>query len=206
VIRFVAIASLISILVLVLYLPSAYPPARFVNQLRTEHELAAQFWGAAAGMRILERTLDLQASARETAPRISAAGVEPSSAVDSAVAAHMAQVNARLFSNEYFRSIDALVALASYRLCVLAEGLLLFLLFGGAVLCDGWVVRIIRSKEFLQHDPEKFAYVCAAILAACATTTALFLPVTVYPEALCATSLAVSVFASRVLANFHRRS
>jgi hypothetical protein len=44
-IRFVAIASLLALLILVLYLPSAYPAERFMNQLRAEHALNTDFWG-----------------------------------------------------------------------------------------------------------------------------------------------------------------
>ena len=45
-IRIVAIASLMALLVLVLYLPSAHPPERFVAQLRVEHEQITRFWSA----------------------------------------------------------------------------------------------------------------------------------------------------------------
>ena len=206
-IRFVTIASLVSLLVLVLYLPSANPPARFVTQLRTEHNLAGQFWGDDTGARILALTLDLHAIAKEAVPAPSIGHAEAANSVNFAVAGHMSQVTARFLTNEYFRSIDALVALATYRLCVLERALPLLAFFFGAVLFDGWVARVIRSKEFLQHDPEKFAvYVCAAIFSACSMIVALVLPITIHPLILCAAPVAQGVFVSRALANFHRRA
>ena len=42
-IRAVAILSLVSLLVLVLYLPSAHPPERFIAQLRAEHDATVAF-------------------------------------------------------------------------------------------------------------------------------------------------------------------
>ena len=41
-IRVVAVISLVCLLVLVLYLPSAYPPERFLAQLRMEHVAIAK--------------------------------------------------------------------------------------------------------------------------------------------------------------------
>jgi hypothetical protein len=45
-IRAIAVVSLLALLVLVLYVPSANPPERFVAQLRAEYGMAAGFWGA----------------------------------------------------------------------------------------------------------------------------------------------------------------
>ena len=77
--------------------------------------------------------------------------------IDGAVAHEMASVNKRLFNNAYFRSIDALLLLASFRLATLLEWLPWLLAFAAAVMIDGYFVRLIKSKEFLQHDPEIFA-------------------------------------------------
>lgn len=205
-IRFVSTASLLALLILVLYLPSAYPPERFVNQLRIEHELMVDFWGHEAAMRILSRSLDLQMTAKEASPVPSLASAPPPHVVDLAVTGQMADVSARLFNNAYFRSIDTLLALATYRLFAFIEGFPLLLAFMAVALFDGFVLRTIKSKEFLQHKPEMFAlHVCAAIVTACATIIALVLPITIPPAALGAVPLALSVFASRAVANFHRR-
>ena len=206
-IRIITLGSLLSLLILVLYLPSAYPPEHFMSRLRAEHELASDFWGREAGARVLARMLDLQASAKEAGPVASLSSAPAPGGVGSAVARQMSEVNSRLFRNEYFKSIDSLFALATYRFCVFAEGLPFLLVFLAAALFDGFVTRIIRSKEFLQHDPEMFAlHACAAFVTACATVVAFVLPVTVSPPALCIVPIAVSVFASRALANFHRRA
>ena len=201
-IRFVSTASLVALLILVLYLPSAYPPQRFIDQLRVEHALTVDFWGRTHAMRILARVLDWQATANQAGP-LSTSATNP---VDSAVARQMVEVNHRLFSSPYFRSIDTLLALATYRLSVLFEWLPVLLVFMLAALFDGALMRIIKSKEFLQHDPETFAlHACAAIMAACAAVLALVLPVTLHPLAFAAVPIAISVFASRALADFHRR-
>ena len=204
-IRVIAVISLVSLLVLVLYLPTAHPPERFLAQLRTEHQATALFWGDAPALRILERALRVQDSARQATPIPSAGDAPPASAVDGAVAREMASVNQRLFNNGYFRSIDALVLLAAFRLATLLEWLPWLLAFAAAVLLDGYVVRLIKAKEFRQHDPEMFAlYTCTAIVTACATMVGFVAPVTLHPLVMPCVPLVVSLLLSRALGSFHR--
>ena len=53
-IRIVWIAALSCVLALVLYIPSAVPPDRLMQTVRSEHELNTTLWGMAAADRILE--------------------------------------------------------------------------------------------------------------------------------------------------------
>lgn len=206
-IRFVSTTSLLALLVLVLYLPSAYPPQRFIDQLRTEHTLMVDFWGDDQAMRVLSRMFDLQATAVQASPIPSSTEVPAPKPGDLAVAKQMIDVHNRLFNNPYFRSVDTLLVLATYRVAVLIEWLPVLLVFMLAVLCDGFLVRTIKSKEFRQHNPEVFGlYVCAAIMTVCATVLAFVMPVTLHPLAICAVPVAISIFVSRALADFHRRS
>ncbi|MGJ9418705.1 DUF4400 domain-containing protein [Massilia sp. CMS3.1] len=205
-IRFVSTASLLALLVLVLYLPSACPPQRFFDQLRIEARLNAEFWGTDHATRILARTLDFQTTTSKVSPVPSMNQAPSPSGVDAAVASEMAQVNHRLFNNPYFRSIDALLVLATYRLSALVEWFPVLLVLIVTILIDGFLVRLVRSKEFIQHKPEMFALsACAAIMAACATVLAFVLPVTIHPLALPFVPMAISIFVSRAVANFHRR-
>ena len=205
-IRVVAVVSLLCLLVLVLYLPSAHPPERFLAQLRIEHHATSEFWGEAPALRILSRALGLQDSARQATPVPSAAAALPSSGLGGAVAHEMASVNQRLFDNAYFRSIDALVLLAAFRLSTLLEWLPWLAAFALAVLVDGGIVRLIKSKEFKQHDPELFAvYACLAIVVACATVVGFVVPVTLHPLVMPGIPIAISMLLSRALASFHRR-
>ena len=69
-----------------------------------------------------------------------------------------------------------------------------------------WVVRLIKAKEFVQHDPEMFAlYACLVIITICATVIGFVLPVTVPPLMLPCVPLVVSVLVGRALGCFHRR-
>jgi hypothetical protein len=205
-IRVVAVISLVCLLVMVLYLPSAHPPERFLAQLRTEHEATAAYWGDAPALRILSRALIVQDSARQAAPIPSSADAPPANAVDGAVAREMATVNQRLFNNAYFRSIDALLLLASFRFATLVEWLPWLLAFTVAVLLDGYIVRQIKAKECRQHDPELFAlYTCGAIVTVCATVVGFVVPFTLHPLAMPCVPLLVSLLLSRALGSFHRR-
>ena len=205
-IRAVAILSLVSLLVLVLYLPSAHPPERFIAQLRAEHDATVEFWGRDPATRILSRALSVQDAARDATPVPSPTAAPAASGVSGAVASEMASVNQRLFNNAYFRSIDALVMLASFRLSTLVEWLPWLLAFMVAVVADGYVVRAIKAKEFRQHDPEMFAlYACAAIVTACATVIGFVVPIDMHPLVMPCVPLGVSVLVSRAVGSFHQR-
>ena len=178
-IRFVAIVSLSALLLLVLYLPSAHPPEHFVARLRVEHEQTAAFWSPAHAQRILERTLDAQAAAQPLSPIPTTQAAPRLPGVDSAVAREMSAVNTRLFNSPYFRAIDALLLLATYRFFTLLEWLPWLLAFGIATTADGAALRVIKAKQFAQHDPELFAlYASSAIVLGCATVVAFVVPAT----------------------------
>ena len=205
-IRFISTVSLLALLVLVLYLPSACPSQQFIDHLRIEAGLNRAFWGPDRAMRILARMLDIQASTKKASPVPSVAEAPATAGVDATVANAMVQVNRRLFNNPYFHSIDALLALASYRLSALVECLPILLVFIVMILFDGFLLRIVKSREFVQHNPEIYAVnACAAIMTTCATVLAFVLPVTLHPLVFPIAPVAISVFMSRALANFHRR-
>lgn len=205
-IRAVAIASLLSLLVLVLYLPSANPPERFLAQIRAEQQAMAKLWGDATAARILSRALSLQDTAREATPVPTPESALAVGKVNGAVALEMASVNQRLFNNAYFRSIDALVLLAAFRLSAMLEWLPWLVAFAVAAITDGAILRLIKSKEFRQHDPELFAvFACLAIVTACAAVVGFVVPVALHPLAMPCWPLVVSVLVGRAVGSFHRQ-
>ena len=205
-IRAVAVLSLLVLLVLVLYVPAAHPPGRFLAQLRAEHELATAYWGAEPATRMLDRTLGMQEATAQVTP-VPAAHDAPSTAgVNGAVAREMASVNQRLFNNAYFRSVDALLLLASYRLAALLEWLPWLAVFIVAALADGAFVRVIKAREFRQHDPEMFAlYACLAIVTVCTTVVGFVVPVALHPIVLPCVPVVAGMLAGRAVGCFHRR-
>ena len=205
-IRVVTIAALLCLLVLVLYLPSAHPPERFLAQIRSEHQAMEALWGEAPALRILDRALCLQGAAREATPVPPTAGASAASGVDGAVAREMASVNQRLFGNTYFRAIDALMLLAAFRLAAMLEWLPWMAAFLAAALADGAISRVIKSKEFLHHDPERFAlYTSVAIVLACAFAVSMVVPIGVHPVVGPCVTASLGILAGRSLAHFHRR-
>lgn len=205
-IRIVSIAALLCLLVLVLYLPSAHAPERFLAQIRSEHRAMEELWGEAPALRILDRALGLQGAARKATPVPPIASAS-AGGVDGAVAREMASVNQRLFGNSYFRAIDALVLLAAFRASAMVEWLPWLAVAALATLVDGGIVRLIKAKEFRHHDPELFAlFAGLAITAACATVVALVIPVTMPPLLIPVVPVGVAALAALALAHFHRRA
>ena len=205
-IRAVTILSLVILLILVLYVPSAHPPERFTAQLRAEHKAATAYWGIESATRVLDRAVSMQAATASVTPIPAAKDAPSPDRVNSAVSQEMSSVNQRLFNNPYFRSVDALLLLASYRLATLLAWLPLMAAFVVAAIADGGFARVIKAKEFRQHDPEMFAlYASTGIVLLCATVIAFVLPVTLPPLLLPCVPLAVGVLTGRALGCFHRR-
>ncbi|HRI93099.1 MAG TPA: DUF4400 domain-containing protein [Accumulibacter sp.] len=205
-IRAVVIVSLLGLLVLVLWLPSAHPPERFMAQLRLEHAATASYWGEDFAARMLARALSMQDTARDAAPLPSLGSSPPAGAIDIAIAHEMTSVNRRLFDNSYFRSIDALLLLAMFRLALLVEWLPWMLPFTVAALGDGGVVRVVKAREFRLHSPEMFATAaCGAILVMFGALVTLVVPATLHPVVLPLVPVAVSLLLAHAFASYHKR-
>lgn len=204
-VRWVWIAALLAILCIVLYIPSASPPERFIEVLRSEHALNREVWGHAAADRILGRMLDMQqATPPLSDPPAPTVQPVPLNTVDAAMAAQMSQMSTRLFGNPYFRSIDSLFALATYRISALIELLPLLLIFLFVVVVDGVVLRKVRAKEFVAHSAEMFGgSVIAAIALGSVVAVSAFLPVRLHPMFPTLCLLAMLFVLSRAIANYH---
>ena len=91
-------------------------------------------------------------------------------------------------------------------MATLVEWLPWLLAFTIAVIVDGCFVRLIKAKEFLQHDPEMFAlYASLGIMILCATVIGFVLPAMLHPLLLPCVPLVVGVLIGRAVGCFHRR-
>ena len=129
-------------------------------------------------IRSLERSLSLYAQQDNLAPAAFASTPSvPVTDVNAAVAHQMSDVVQRLFHNSYAQGFDAVLLLATYRFSVLVQWLPWVAAFVLIACFDGYMVRIIRSKEFLEHSPMRFA-LCAvgATLALALTLLLLVIP------------------------------
>lgn len=205
--RAASIVSLVLVALLTLYLPSAHPPERFVQQVRTEHALNREFWGPQRALRTLARALDLYEGTKDTQPL--GQGVPhpaPASALEAAMVTQLAQATQAFTHNAYFRSIDALLMLACFRLAALLEWLAPLSVFILVAVFDGAARRVVKAKTFGEHNPEIVAvHAVVLVLVLCASLVALVLPVTVHPAWLALAPIAVGVCLSFAVANYHRR-
>jgi len=148
-----------------------------LERLQAEHELSVQLWGQDHALRILARMLRLQESAKDASPvsNAVASSTQPASLLaNPALGLEVSKVMTAFYQNQYFKSIEALFALATYRCAQLVEWLPVFGVFVFAVWFDGYVRRIVKSKEFLHHNPEVFGlHVCLIIIILGAAVVAL---------------------------------
>ena len=204
-VRIVWITALMAILCIVLYIPSASPPERFIEVLRAEYAVHREVWGPEVADRILRRMLDMQQGTPPLSePPASAVQVGLQSTVDAAVAAQVSQMSVRLFGNPYFRSIDSLFVLATYRLSAIIELMPLLSIFLAVVGIDGVVLRRVRAREFVAHSAELFGgSVIVAIVLGSAVAVSAFLPIRLHPMFATLCLLAMLLMLSRAIANYH---
>ena len=203
-IRYVFIAAMLAILCIVLYIPSAVPPERFLDVLREEHAVIQRTWGHEVADRVLSRMLNMQQASAVSAPPPPQVEPQQVTAIDAAMTAQIGQMSMRLFGNPYFRSIDSLFALVTYRLSAALELLPLLGIFLVIVAIDGFVVRMVRSKEFIPHSAEMFGgSVVGGITLASAVVVSWFLPYQMHPMLVVLALLAMLFALSRAVANYH---
>ena len=198
--------TLCVVLLYALYLPSAYPPERFVEQIRAEHDLNVGFWGEERAHQLLRDSLALYARQGELVPAAFASTPgAPASDANAAVAHQMSEVLERLFHNRYTQAFDALLFLAAYRFSAMLQWSQWIAAFVLIACVDGYLVRLIRSKEFREHSPLHFA-LCAigATLALALALLLLVLPTSVYPLLLGSVSLALGTLVAMAISHFHR--
>jgi hypothetical protein len=203
-IRIVTIFSLVSLLMLVLYLPAAKPAGAFISHVRIEHASLAEFWGQDHAIAMLAKMLDLQPDSTPNPPLISIA--QGPAGRGGKVPPEVAAVGSRLLNNEYFRSLNALLVLATYRAAVvlyLFPGLVPFFV---AALVDGVVRRSVKGKDFSGHNPEVFA-VCmsGAIVACCCLVITCVLPIQLPVALMPVLMFCCGALANIGLANYHKR-
>jgi hypothetical protein len=76
-----------------------------------------------------------------------------------------------------------------------------------AAALDGALVRVIKAKEFRQHDPELFALWCSLlIVTACGTVIACVLPVPLHPVTMAVVPVGMAGLLGLAVASFHRRA
>lgn len=203
-IRAVTVTALVALLILVLYLPSAYPPQRFLTQLQADHVATARFWGETEALQLLDAALSRQRDVRDVAPLPDAYDAPSTQRLDGAVAQEMSSVNNRLFNSPYFRSLDAMLVLATYRGSLALRWLLWLAAFPLALAVDSLVSRRVKSLEFKHHDPEFFAVLaCGAITTICAALLLLVLPITLHPALLPLAPVLAFTLSALAIASFH---
>ena len=203
--RYVWIGSMLTILSIVLYIPSVVPPERFLEVLKAEHALNRSILGSSASDRILKRMLDMQEQTQSVStPPPSTVNIGAQPAADARMAAQVAQMSTRLFSNSYFRSIDTLFALATYRLSAFLENVPLLLVFFLIAAVDGFVARAVRAKEFVSQSAELFSVsAMSAILLFSGMVIAAFLPFSFHPTHVLGALVVTLFILSRAIANYH---
>lgn len=201
IIRIVTVVSLCLLLLLVLYLPAAYTPAQFLQQIRVEHATCSQYWEDSAAARILERAFTIIENKPTRTPLI--IHDNPPASPAKAMTQEVAKVGTRMFDNAYIRSLNGLFALGAYRLATVIEWLPPFGILLGACTIDGIIRRSVKKHEFLRHSPEIVSLcACLIIMAICTLVLSLVIPWSMHPVSLPIMLLLICIFINLGIANY----
>jgi hypothetical protein len=186
-------------------IPSLYPPGQFAALMHSERVRANDQWGESAASRIAARAGRWHTAAASFVDQASgSAQAAVPSGTERALSAPLRDIGKRFFANDYFRSIGAMVALAALRLSLALEHLLLFVVFAVVVIVDGYVVRLVRSKEFVAHSAELFgASVLGVVVCVATAIVGLLLPTAIHPWFVVGCALVAVLLFSRAIANYH---
>lgn len=202
-IRYLAITLTAGMLSLVLWLPSRHPAAQFYRAALAEHNSYCDVWGSQFATAALSKALAASDIKRPAAAQ-SGMPTRPTGPAEHRLAGRMQDIMDRFYGTPYMSALEAMTALAFYRLATLlyllpGAGLLLF-----PALLDAAARRVIRTYEFRRHDPERYSIAIAgtmistvAVLASCVLP--LPLPPILAPCAMLSAVYCLHV----VVANFH---
>ncbi|HRO57556.1 MAG TPA: DUF4400 domain-containing protein [Burkholderiaceae bacterium] len=173
--------------------------------LRAEHAVNTEAWGPEAADRTLERMLDLsqlsQPLAQAPPPAVQ---VHQQSSANREMAASFDAMSERFFSNSYFRSIDALLLLVTYRLSALVELLPLLGCLAVLGIVDALAVRQIRIRKLGTANAEVFSVqAVGAIVLLAITFVGLFVPVQLTPWMVSAFPIFAVLAITRSMSQYH---
>lgn len=202
-IRYLTITLTAGLLCLVLWLPASRPAAQFFQSALAEHNSYADFWGkqfatAALGKALAGADIKRQAAASSAIPN------GPTGPAERRLAERMQDMMDRFYGTPYMSALEAMTALAYYRLATL-----LYLLPGAGLLLlpalfDAAARRVIRTYEFRRHDPERYSFAIAgAMIATVAVLASCVLPLPLPPMLVPGAMLSAIYCLHVVVANFH---
>ena len=156
-IRYLAITLTAGLLCLVSWLPASHPAAKFYRTNLDEHVSCTNVWGRKFATAALGKALTAADNARQSAaPSMMPTG--PTASAEHRLAVRMRDMMDRFYGTPYMSSLEAMTALACYRLATL-----LYLLPGAGLLLlpallDAAARRVIRTYEFRRHDRKRVAF------------------------------------------------
>jgi hypothetical protein len=202
-IRYLAVTLMAGLLCLVLWLPASHPAAQFYRSALAEHNSCSDFWGRQFATAALGKTL-AATDIKRPAAAPSAMPIGPTGPAEHRLAGRMQDMMDRFYGTPYMSALEAMTALAYYRLVTLLHllpgaGLLLL-----PALFDAAARRVIRTYEFRRHDPERYSFAIAgAMIAIVAVLASCVLPLAL-PPMLAPGAMFTAIYCLHVVvANFH---
>ncbi len=203
-VRMTALVTLLAMLVLLLYVPVTRSPDYFASITDEQYQRDTHYWSPELADEAIDRMRRLHPTVIGAVPPIAPPTRLPPTLAPP-LQREIDRIGAVLAGNAYLKSVDAVLALGTYRLRFLGMHWSLSALLMVAAVGDGLCRRTIRSREFLQHDPEVFGLCTAGfILLACSGVVLCVLPLPLHPGVLPLVAPAMALLVGQALGHYHK--
>ncbi|MQA40624.1 DUF4400 domain-containing protein [Rugamonas aquatica] len=206
--RYLVVAALLVMGLMVLYLPTRHGAGEYRVVLMMEQERSSTFWDDEDADRIMQRAQGIDHRAAAQANTVMPAGpAAGQNQGQQALARAGVNLAGSVLHNNYTRAFGAQFVLAFYRACTVLQVLPLAGVLLAAAVMDGATLRLLKSLRFKQHNAEVFGLcVLLSALALCMVVVLLVWPRPLPAPLLPCLPLLMPSLAWWGLANYHRRA
>jgi len=205
VLRGLLLVTLVGVIAIVLYFPSTIGAEQYYAMLREERFSVAALWGEGQSSRIDALAGRMYRASLDPPVPGPLGNVDRVDAANRAAGAGADQLLARLGNNDYARSLEAALSVATYRFAAFLMFMPFFVPFTVAAIVDGLTERKIRSVGFTNDSAGLYGmYGGFAVLLLCGVLVSLAWPDLVPPTLLALIPISIAVLIGRAAANFRQ--
>lgn len=203
--RGLLLATLIGLVVLILYSPSMISAEEYYELLRQERAAVSDLWGEGQSRRIDSLSRRIYRSSLDPPLPGPLGNDQLVQAANKAAGPAADSLPGKLVNNDYARSLQGALAVATYRMAAFLMFMPFFIPFTVAAVVDGLAERKVRSVGFTNDSAGLYGwYAGCAVALICAAFVALVWPDQVHPTTLALIPIAIAFLIGRGAANFRQ--
>jgi len=203
--RALLLVTLIGLVVLVLYFPSMLSADEYYRLLRDERASVSALWGEGQSRRIEDLARHLYRASLDPPLPGPLGNADRVQSANKAAGAAAESLPEKLANNDYARSLQGALSVATYRIAAFLMFMPFFIPFTIAAVGDGLAERKIRSVGFTNDSAGLYGmYAGCAVALLCGAFVAVAWPGAVSPTLLALIPIAMAFLIGRAAANFRQ--